>query len=55
MVMTCNIIAMVTISTGALALKGTLLIYGWMSTPVVLVTGGLILLVKINKIKQTYV
>ena len=45
---------MFTISMGALALKVTLIIYGWMSTPVVLVTGGLILLVKINKIKQKY-
>ena len=50
MAMTCKIIAMFTISMGALALKVTLLIYGWMSTPVVLVTGGLIQLVKINKI-----
>ena len=46
MAMTCKIIAMFTISMGALALKVTLLIYGWMSTPLVLVTGGLILLVK---------
>ena len=52
MAMTCKIIAMFTIGMGALALKVTLLIYGWMSTPVVLVTSGLILLVKINKIKQ---
>ena len=54
MAMTCKIIAMFTISVGTLALKVTLLIYGWMSTPVVLVTSGLILLVKINKIKQKY-
>ena len=47
-------IAMFTISMGALALKVTFLIYGWMSTPVVLVTGGLITLVKINKINQKY-
>ena len=52
--MTCKIIAMFTISMGALALKVTLLIYGWMSTPVVLVTGGFILLVKINKIINAY-
>ena len=45
---------MFTISMGALALKVTLHKYGWMSTPVVLVTGGLITLVKINKIKQKY-
>ena len=54
MAMTCKIIAMFTISMGALALKVTLLIYGWMSTPVVLVTGGFILLVKINKIINAY-
>ena len=54
MAMTCKIIAMFTISMGALALKVTLHKYGWMSTPVVLVTGGLITLVKINKIKQKY-
>ena len=39
------------IFNSVMTLKVTLLIYGWMSTPVVLVTGGLILLVKINKIK----
>ena len=54
MAMTCKIIAMFTISIGALALKVTLLIYGGMSTPVVLIRGGLILLVKFKKIKQKY-
>ena len=37
-----------------MALKVTLLIYGWMSTPVVLIIGGLILIAKFKKIKQKY-
>ena len=45
---------MFTISMGTPIFKFAVFIDGWMSTHMVLVTGGLIVLVKIRKIKKTY-
>ena len=47
-------IAMLTISMGTLVVRCALLIYGWMSTHMALVTWGLIVSVKISKIKIKY-
>ena len=46
-----KIIAVFTISMGTLMFKCALIIYGWISTHMTLVTGGLIVVVKFRKIK----
>ena len=51
MTISCKILAMFTLSMGILVLECALLKNGWMSTHMTLVTGRLIVVVKIEKIK----
>ena len=50
--MICKIIAMFTISMVTFVLMSVLLKYGWLSTSVTMVTGGLILRVTPKRVKK---
>ena len=54
MTVACKIITAFTISMGTLVLKGALITHGWMSINMAFVAGGIMVLVKIKKIKKIY-
>ena len=54
MTLALKVIAMFVLGMGTLILESVLLVYGWMSAYLALVTGGFIILSNIKKIKKKY-